>query len=105
MLERNGELTDARRSLLRDIERYASSVGCRHRHLIGYFGETYSKPDCGACDYCLDELEAVDEPIVLARARFSRVWRASGNASAPPMSPTSCAAVKAIKLPPAATTS
>ena len=58
MLERNGELTDARRSLLRDIERYASSVGCRHRHLIGYFGEAYTKPECGACDYCLDELEA-----------------------------------------------
>ena len=34
MLERNGELTDARRSLLRDIERYASGVGCRHRHLV-----------------------------------------------------------------------
>ena len=40
MLERNGELTDARRSLLRDMERYAASVGCRHRHLIGYFGQT-----------------------------------------------------------------
>ena len=63
MLERNGELTDARRSLLRDIERYASSVGCRHRHLIGYFGESYTKADCGACDYCLDELEAVAEPV------------------------------------------
>ena len=75
MLERNGELTDARRSLLRDIERYASSVGCRHRHLIGYFGETYSKPDCGACDYCLDELEAVAEPIVLARKILSCVAR------------------------------
>ncbi len=75
MLERNGELTDARRSLLRDIERYASSVGCRHRHLIGYFGETYSKPDCGACDYCLDELEAVAEPVVLARKILSCVAR------------------------------
>ena len=40
MLERNGELTDARRTLLRDMERYAASVGCRHRHLVGYFGET-----------------------------------------------------------------
>ena len=30
----NGELTDARRALLRDIERYAASVGCRHRHLV-----------------------------------------------------------------------
>ena len=75
MLERNGELTDARRALLRDIERYASSVGCRHRHLIGYFGETYTKLDCGACDYCLDELEAVADPVVLARKILSCVAR------------------------------
>ena len=75
MLERNNELTDARRALLRDIERYASSVGCRHRHLIGYFGESYTKPNCGACDYCLDELEAVPEPVVLARKILSCVAR------------------------------
>ena len=43
MLERNGELTDARRGLLRDMERYAASVGCRHRHLVGYFGESYPR--------------------------------------------------------------
>ena len=75
MLERNGELTDARRSLLRDIERYASGVGCRHRHLIGYFGEAYTKTDCGACDYCLDELETVADPVVLARKILSCVAR------------------------------
>ena len=34
MLERNGELTDQRRTLLRDMERYAAGVGCRHRHLV-----------------------------------------------------------------------
>ena len=75
MLERNGELTDARRSLLRDMERYASSVGCRHRHLIGYFGEAYAKPECGACDFCLDELETAAEPVVLARKILSCVAR------------------------------
>ena len=26
------------------MERYAASVGCRHRHLVGYFGETYRAP-------------------------------------------------------------
>jgi len=75
MLERNGELTDARRQLLRDMERYASSVGCRHRHLIAYFGETYAKSDCGACDFCLEELETVPEPAVLARKILSCVAR------------------------------
>ncbi len=31
MLERNGELTEASRNLLRQMERYATGVGCRHR--------------------------------------------------------------------------
>jgi ATP-dependent DNA helicase RecQ len=75
MLERNGELTDASRKLLRDIERYAASVGCRHRHLVGYFGEAYSRADCSACDYCLDELETVEDPIVVARKVLSCVAR------------------------------
>jgi ATP-dependent DNA helicase RecQ len=59
ILEQNGEWNDARRTLMRDIERYAASVGCRHRRLIGYFGEAYVKSDCGSCDYCLGELETV----------------------------------------------
>jgi len=67
MLERNGELTDARRALLREMERYAAGVRCRHRHLVGYFGEAYAKPSCGACDSCLGELESVPEPVVIAR--------------------------------------
>jgi len=75
MLERSGELTDASRKLLRDIERYAASVGCRHKHLVGYFGEAYARADCGACDYCLDELETVGEPIVVARKVLSCVAR------------------------------
>ncbi len=75
MLERNGELTDASRKLLRDIERYAASVGCRHRHLVSYFGDTYARTDCSACDYCLDELETVADPVVVARKVLSCVAR------------------------------
>jgi ATP-dependent DNA helicase RecQ len=75
MLERSGELTDARRSLLRDIERYAAGVGCRHRHLVSYFGERFEKADCGACDYCLGELEAVGDGVVIARKILSCVAR------------------------------
>jgi ATP-dependent DNA helicase RecQ len=75
MLERNGELTDARRALLRDIERYAAGVGCRHRYLVSYFGERYDKADCGACDYCLGELEAVTDGVVIARKILSCVAR------------------------------
>jgi ATP-dependent DNA helicase RecQ len=75
MLERNGELTDARRALLRDMERYAAGVGCRHRHLVRYFGDDYSKVDCGACDYCLGELESVGDATIVARKILSCVAR------------------------------
>jgi len=75
MLERSGELSDARRTLLRDMERYATSVGCRHRRLVAYFGEKLAKDDCGACDYCLGELEEVADSVTLARKILSCVAR------------------------------
>jgi ATP-dependent DNA helicase RecQ len=75
MLERNGELSDERRALLRDIERYAARVGCRHRHIVGYFGEHYDRDRCGACDYCLGELEPLADSVTLARKVLSAVAR------------------------------
>src|SRR5262245_28851238 len=75
MLERNGELSVERRGLLRDMERYVARVGCRHSHIVGYFGEAYPRASCEACDYCLGELEAVEEPVVLARKILSCVAR------------------------------
>ena len=75
MLEKNGELSEARRGLLRDIERYAASVGCRHKRLVSYFGETFTKDDCGACDYCLGELETVADAVTVARKILSCVAR------------------------------
>jgi ATP-dependent DNA helicase RecQ len=75
MLEQNGELSPARRALMRDIERYASSVGCRHRRLVSYFGERYEKAECGACDYCLGELEIVADPVTVSRKILSAVAR------------------------------
>ena len=75
MLEQNGGLNDASRTLLQQMERYASSIGCRHRHLSEYFGDRFDKDGCGACDVCLNELETAPEPIVLARKILSCVAR------------------------------
>jgi ATP-dependent DNA helicase RecQ len=75
LLEGRGELTGEARALLGRMERYASSVGCRHRHLTEYFGDRYDGGPCGACDVCLDELEAADEPVALARKILSCVAR------------------------------
>ena len=97
MLERNGELTDARRSLLRDIERYASSVGCRHRHLIGYFGETYSEDGLRRLRLLPRRARGRRRAGRCSRARSCRAWRASGSGSARRTSPTCCAAARAIR--------
>jgi ATP-dependent DNA helicase RecQ len=75
MLERNGEFTEAARGLLRQMERYATGVGCRHRHLAEYFGDSYPAGGCAACDYCLNELEPAAEPVPLARKILSCVAR------------------------------
>jgi ATP-dependent DNA helicase RecQ len=75
MLESNGELTESARALLRDMERYASGTHCRHRSLVEYFGEPYASRDCGACDWCLKELDPVPDSTVVARKILSCVAR------------------------------
>ena len=75
MLEANGELTDSARTLLRDMERYANGTRCRHRSLVEYFGERYSRAECAACDWCLKELDPVADSTVVARKILSCVAR------------------------------
>ncbi len=41
------------RELLQETVAYAESSVCRHKLLLHYFGEEYSKENCGACDNCL----------------------------------------------------
>ena len=47
----NRQLTlDEMNALLRDMERYAAGTRCRHRSLVEYFGEPWTRGECGACD-------------------------------------------------------
>ncbi|MGE0448933.1 MAG: RecQ family ATP-dependent DNA helicase [Vicinamibacterales bacterium] len=75
MLESNGEFTESARLLLRDMERYASGTRCRHRMLVEYFGETWTRGECGACDWCLRELDQVEDATTVARKILSCVAR------------------------------
>ncbi len=77
MLEQSGELSDNARRLLRDMERYAAGTRCRHRVLVEYFGQAYDDTGaaCAACDWCLKELERVDDPLTLAQKILSTVVR------------------------------
>jgi ATP-dependent DNA helicase RecQ len=75
MLEENGEMTPSVRTLLADMQRYAAGTRCRHRTLVEYFGETYTRASCGACDWCLKELDVVAESTTVARKVLSSVAR------------------------------
>src|SRR5882762_9157293 len=75
MLESNGEWSESARTLLRDMERYAAGTRCRHRALVEYFGQPYDRHDCGACDWCLKELDAVADSRTLAQKILSCVAR------------------------------
>jgi ATP-dependent DNA helicase RecQ len=75
MLEANGEWSESARTLLRDMERYATATRCRHRALVEYFGQHYQAESCAACDWCLKELEPVPESTVLAQKILSCVAR------------------------------
>jgi ATP-dependent DNA helicase RecQ len=57
------------------MRRFAAATRCRHRQLLEYFGEVYDGEDCGACDWCLGELEMVEDPGLLAQKILSCVVR------------------------------
>ncbi len=60
---------------LRDMQNYCSSAVCRHRALVGYFGQTYPAASCGACDICLGDAEVVADALIIAQKILSCVAR------------------------------
>jgi ATP-dependent DNA helicase RecQ len=60
---------------LEDIDHYARGAVCRHRALVGYFGQTYPEPSCGACDLCLGDVEIAPDALVIAQKILSCVAR------------------------------
>jgi ATP-dependent DNA helicase RecQ len=69
------EVAESGKQLLEEMRRFATVVRCRHAALSGYFGETYQGPNCGACDFCLGEVEGVADSTVLAQKVLSCVAR------------------------------
>jgi len=57
------------------INRYCSSVTCRHRALVEHFGQSYSLENCHACDSCLGELKQTSGALVISQKILSCVYR------------------------------
>ncbi len=70
------EVMAATRALLEHVRRFCTGAQCRHRRLSEYFGQAYPKPDCAACDVCLNEVEGVADATVTAQKILSCVARA-----------------------------
>ena len=62
---------DIGRQLLVETAAYAETSICRRKMLLHYFGETYSKDNCGNCDNCLHpktEIEAKDQLVIALKS-------------------------------------
>lgn len=61
--------------LLDHMQRFCNSLRCRHRMLAEYFGQTYPRDDCGACDFCLHEQQEMHDGTITAQKILSCVYR------------------------------
>ena len=60
---------------LRFMYNFCSCPRCRHREVVTYFGQEYEPASCDACDYCLGEVEMVEDPLTMGQKVLSCVYR------------------------------
>jgi ATP-dependent DNA helicase RecQ len=60
---------------LGEMYNFCTRPECRHRFLVSYFGQEYEKENCEACDFCLGEVEMVEEPLIVGQKILSCVAR------------------------------
>ncbi len=70
------EIIAASRGLLEHMRHLCTGVHCRHRKLSEYFGQEYPRPNCEACDVCLNEVEGIADATATAQKILSCVARA-----------------------------
>jgi ATP-dependent DNA helicase RecQ len=60
---------------LSDMYGFCCDVSCRHRTLVEYFGQEFEKDNCGACDFCLGEVDCLEDSLETAQKILSCVVR------------------------------
>jgi ATP-dependent DNA helicase RecQ len=69
------EARQAATGALEKIDRYATSVECRHASLLAHFGQQLRGGPCNACDVCLGTLEVMEDALVTGQKILSCVLR------------------------------
>jgi len=64
-------------SQLNKMVQIAQANVCRRKNILGYFGETYPKEDCGTCDICTGDVERYDATVD-AQKILSAIVRTGG---------------------------
>jgi len=59
---------------LRIMYNFCTQPQCRHKVFANYFGQQYQQPTCQACDYCLGEMDMVDDPMYLGQTILNCVF-------------------------------
>jgi ATP-dependent DNA helicase RecQ len=54
---------------------YCTEGLCRRKAILGYFGQSPAKSDCGACDICLGDVDSIDDALITAQKILSCVLR------------------------------
>lgn len=54
---------------------FCHGMTCRHRSLVEYFGQSYERDNCGACDVCLREMQEMSDALVISQKILSCVVR------------------------------
>ena len=65
-IEQDKERGDINKDKLNQIYNYCAVPGCRHKALVEYFGQEYIGDGCGACDYCLGEVDLIEDAANIA---------------------------------------
>lgn len=52
---------------LQSMYNFCARPQCRHKVFAGYFGQEYVQLACGACDYCLGEVDMVADPLGMGK--------------------------------------
>ncbi len=65
----------AGQTALQAMKQYCVSTRCRHAQLVEHFGQILETSSCGACDFCLKEMEPVADSLIVGQKILSCVIR------------------------------